>query len=398
MRHSLLTVILAILTASCKNDNTPTIQPMCPTLGIGAAHPYHDQYQELLDKYVDKGFPGIVGLVSNSDGLWVGSSGLADKENNIPLESCHLMYSGSVAKLYTVTLALRLYEEGLLDLDAPISKYLSMELTDNLPNGKSVTVRQLMNHSAGMPDVDDNEALSDYVEAHNGNLPSGLDQLSYIFNTPAKFEPGQGSEYSSTHTLVLAIVIDEILNKHHAHGISEYIIELFSLYNTYYKNEVGYPSPANMTKGYYGVGKHATDISELARNFCNTTHGDAGIIASAGDYYSFMVNLMSGYIIEKSTLAHMLTPSGLSIDPSVDFGLGPILKTKDGDIVRVGHSGVTIGGMAHLYYFPANKSYLVLLTNTLANTSRAYEQWGNALSIASDEISILSEFENLVME
>ena len=108
------------------------------------------------------------------------------------------------------TAAMILKEKGILDLDSKIEDYIPKELADNLPNGRTATIRQLMNHSAGMPDHDDDEELSKYGDQNDQHLPSAEEQLAYLFDDEPRFPAGTSSQYSSAHTLTLSLVLDSI--------------------------------------------------------------------------------------------------------------------------------------------------------------------------------------------
>ena len=231
MKKIILFVFLMIQFACKKSENKPLGDPLeCMEIGLGSSHELHEEFQAILDAYVGKGFPGMAAAVyTPEEGLWLGSSGKADLEANIPMAPCNSFFSGSVAKVYTVTAAMTLVEEGLLGLDDKISDYLPDVLVQNLPNAQTATIRQLMNHSAGMPDHDDEEALNTYIEENAGSLPSGIDQLSYLFDNDPLFEAGNGAEYSSAHTLTLAIILDEVIGSHHSDLVTERIIQKLGL-------------------------------------------------------------------------------------------------------------------------------------------------------------------------
>ena len=235
-------------------------------------------------------------------------------------KTCNVFFSGSVAKMYTVTAAMILYEQGKLDLDAKINQFYN-EVVNKLPNAKRATIRQLMNHSAGMPDHDDEAELSDWSDRHDGSLPSAIEQLSYLYDNSPRFAPGDTAMYSSAHTLTLSLVLDHIVGEHHSHLISREIISHLGLSETFYKNEAGYPQPVNLVRAYYG---QKEDITKEAINYASGSQGDAGIIASAYDYYQFIEALMTLKIISQSTLDEMLRAKG-TIRGSYEgkgFGIG----------------------------------------------------------------------------
>lgn len=394
--------LLFLLTPACRERNlSPKESIDCPDIGIQNAHPNSTDYQAILDKYVGEGYPGISAVVYTPDGLWAGTSGLANVKKRIALHTCHTMFSGSVAKMYTVASALYLVEQGLLKLDDKVSLFLPQEMVDKLPNAKLATVRQLMNHSAGMPDHDNDEALNKWVERNDGALPSAIQQMEYLYDDAPLFAPGQGVEYSSAHTVVLGLIIDKVAGEHHSNIISEQIIQKLGLTNTYYKNETGYPSPNNLIRGYLGEASKNEDLTEESINYCLGSQGDAGIIATAHDYYLFLKGLTEGNILSLASVDTMYESAVWPYDDgthALGLGLGIFLIKKDGILTKVGHSGGTLGGMTHVYHYPAHDAYLVLATNTLIEEDEdLIKKWTGAVLVGTGSTSVVDDFENLIL-
>ena len=372
----------------------------CERIGLGESHSKHQQFQSIIQQYVDKGFPGITALISDSEGIWIGAAGKANVKKKQDLKTCNVFFSGSVAKMYTVTAAMILYEQGRLDLDAKIGQFLPTEVANSLPNAQTATIRQLMNHTAGMPDHDNEEALSDWSDRRDGALPPAEDQLAYLYDNDPLFNPGDTAMYSSAHTLALALVLDQIAGEPHANIISKEIINKLGLTETFYKNESGYPNPENLVRGYFGKKE---DITKESINYCRDSYGDAGIIASAFDYYQFLEALMTLKIVSQTTLNEMLKPrlvvggelSGMQY--ALSFGLGLFLIESQGELVKLGHSGVTVGGMSHVYYYPTVDAYLVILTNTIIDDDPTlFAGWSGNTIVGFGGESIMEDFENLI--
>ena len=375
----------------------------CQPVGLGEEHLNHQQYQAILDAYTASGFPGITAAVFTPDeGLWVGASGLADLENKVPMAPCNLLFSGSVAKMYTVVGALHLAERGVFRLRDPIASFLADDIVENLPNARKAKIRQLMNHSAGMPDHDDEEELEAYVIANEGRLPSAEDQLAYLFDNEPRFEPGTSAAYSSAHTLTLSLVMDQAIDGDHADIVSSAIINRLGLKETFYKNEPGYPNPDRLVKGYLlEEGEPPLDTTSYAVNYAETSRGDAGIIASAHDYFRFIKGVVEGKVLHPRTVKRIVSRPAYIFDEgpfAVGFGLGVFMIKLDDELVKVGHSGSTLGGMSHVYYYPTTGSYIVVLTNVEVDDDlELLRRWGSELLVGTGNQSIMSELETLVL-
>ena len=387
---------------SGSNATVPPVEAVCESVGQGTSHVNDSAYQAILDKYTGSGFPGITAAIyTPQDGLWVGASGYANLGNSVAMQPCNVFFSGSVAKLYTATAAMSMVENGALNLDDTVSWHLSAELGNQLPNAQTATIEQLMNHAAGMPDHDHDDELNDYVDRNNGHLPSAEQQLAYLFDDPPRFAPGEKVEYSSAHTVALSLVMDSLAGRHHSHVVSDAIIGRLGLKETYYKQQPGYPQPPNLVSGYLGTTGNAVDISAAAINYSGDSQGDAGVIASAHDYYLFMRGLVEARIFSAATWSLMQETEWFYDDGTyaLGFGKGLFVITLHGSVVKIGHSGGTLGGMSHLYYYPTTGSYIALLTNTSTeDDAAALQRWGAELLVGAGTESIMAEFEALILD
>jgi len=99
-------------------------------------------------------FPGAtIGFVLPDGRSGSVSVGLADTENKIALKPADRMLAGSIGKTYVSAITLQAVQEGKLDLDAKIERWLGSESWfPRLPNAKDITLRMLMNHSSGIPE------------------------------------------------------------------------------------------------------------------------------------------------------------------------------------------------------------------------------------------------------
>lgn len=413
MKFISITFLALITFISCTKEDSMTIEDEVPVLETEPVvtdqcaqnttfntHQFHHAYQAILDSIKIHGFPGISALVyTPENGLWQGTIGFSSMEDNVALKYCDVLYSGSVAKTYTVTTAMALIEDGLFKLEDKISQYLPQSLIDSLPNAQIATIKQLMNHTAGMPDIDNDIEYEQAIFNNNGILPSAEEQLAVLFDDQPLFAPGKGVEYSSTHTMALAIIIDRVLNYDHSIAVTEKIIDKLNLNQTYYKNEASYPSPDKLVNGYVVFEEGPIEnVSDLAVNYCNSVHGDAGIIASAYDYFQFMKNLVEGNIVSQASFDLMRTPEWIFElgDIGLGLGLGLIMTKTNHTITKIGHSGSTIGGESHVYYYPEKQAYLVLLTNVSIQNQTLGKIW--SASFPSQEESILAKFEEHILK
>ena len=159
-------------------------------------------------------FPGGTLGVALPDGRVVGLAvGYADSGKKLPMRATDLMLAGSVGKTFFAALALALAHEGRLALDDRIAKYLGGEpWFARMPNGNTITVRMLLNHTSGLDHYPNSPAfIRDFVTAV-GRDPDQLwrpeELIGYAFQAGALFPAGQGWHYADTNYLVLALVLE----------------------------------------------------------------------------------------------------------------------------------------------------------------------------------------------
>jgi D-alanyl-D-alanine carboxypeptidase len=86
----LFLTLLSVIISSCKRDIDKTVSINCDNIYTNDTHPRRVAYQEVIDKYIKKGLPGISVLIQDSDGVWSSSAGFADLERQIPFTHCHI--------------------------------------------------------------------------------------------------------------------------------------------------------------------------------------------------------------------------------------------------------------------------------------------------------------------
>lgn len=330
-----------------------------------ANHPKNLIYQALLDKYVKAGLPGLVVLISApNEGLWIGSSGYARIEDKTPMKKCNIVYSASIGKTYCAVAIMKLFDDGKLNLDDRINLYLSHEICDNIPNGNTVTIRNLLGHTSGIPNFDNaTRFISDVL--NNPFSISTDDLIRYEYGKKSLFQPGEGYEYSSTGYELLALIIDNITGESHSKYYTSHIFQPNGLNNTYYKNEIAFPTPDGLVNCYFdrlGNGK-IENVSDINNYLTQVFTGSDGILASVYDYYLFIEALMKGNLVSAQSLQQMTNwHDTYSSKPNIKYGLGLYqIETKYG--YKVGHDGDAMGAAADVHYFPDHDVTIVTATN-----------------------------------
>lgn len=330
-------------------------------------NPKNAEYLAILDEYVLKGLPGIVALIHvPGEGLWIGSAGYSRIEDKTAMEKCNIVYSASIGKTYCAAAIMRLQEEGRLDIDDPVSGYLPAEVCEKIPNGNSATIRDLLGHTAGIPNFDvDPQFVADVL-----NDPFSIatgDLIGYEYGKKALYSPGDEYNYSSTGYELLALIIDRVTGENHSHYYTSHIFQPLGLNDTYYKNEAGFPKPEGLVNCYFdrlGDGK-IENVSGINNYLTTIFTGSDGIMASVYDYYLFITALVHGNLVNAESYAEMTAWHDTYSSSTSQYGLG-LMKRETPYGYKIGHDGDAIGAGTDMFYFPENG--VTIITATVLGT------------------------------
>jgi D-alanyl-D-alanine carboxypeptidase len=158
--------------------------------------------EQALDRLVAAGVPGAVALQRDGGRQWHATAGVADLKTQEPISARDRFRIGSITKAYVSTVALQLAGEGRLTLDDSVERWLPALV----PNGAAISVRQLMNHTSGLPEYID---LPFYLQILREPLTTyrPLELVQRAVTQPPLFAPGTGWSYSNTNYLLLGLIV-----------------------------------------------------------------------------------------------------------------------------------------------------------------------------------------------
>lgn len=338
------------------------------------------ELEKLLEEFTRQGVPGVALAVWSNEGYWSAARGYAKIEDKTPMQVCHLQYLQSISKTYMAVCILKLFEQGRIGLDEPMTKYLPSKYHRYIADGDKVTIRMLLNHTSGVPEYNFAPAYVSCLLQHPAHYFVPEDYVRYIAGKKLQFAPGSKHVYTNTNYVLLALIADAVAGDH-AKLISETIIRPLALTNTFYRNEPGYLKYPQLVNSYWdrysdGILENA---SQLQRNNVQALVGDDGIVTTPGDAVKFLKALADGRLLSPSTMQQMKTWVN-NKDGKPVYGLGLVFTNHDG-IIGFGHSGGGIGGGCELYYFPEkNICYFIAINLGTVTESPLHGQLGNTLA------------------
>ena len=358
MKNYLLITCLFTIFLSCRKAQ---IQPTrlsslsVPWNDTSSRHPKNAALTALLEKYHKRGLPGISLLVNDANGTWVGATGKADIERNIPFQAGQVSKIASITKLFIGTLVFKLIEDsvntglGYKALSTSISKWLPTSVINRLPNGNEITLGQCMKHETGVPDVIEQNAFYLAVLNDPNKIWKPEELLQFIYDKPPVFPPGDTAIYSNTNTILVIMVIEAATGKKHSDLLKQYVLNPLHLSNTYYQPHDRLPN--TVAQGYFDLYNNNT-IVNVSNLVTGSGNGYGGIYSSIFDLYTFIdALLLKKTLLSPASLGIMQT-FGKPDDPN-EYGYGLMKKfISRGINAGYGHSGRDLGYTANVFYFP----------------------------------------------
>ncbi|PWI20239.1 peptidase [Streptomyces sp. Act143] len=326
--------------------------PVAPAAARPAAAPRHtgcaphDELRRALRTLIDRDrITGAAVLVTeHAAGAPCGSraetAGTADLRTGRAMNATDRLRAGSVTKTFTATVVLQLAAEHRIVLDAPVDRYLPGLIRRNGHDGRRITVRQLLQHTSGLPD---------YLDAPEWEHPESVryrhfeprELVARALDLP---RPTSRWHYATTNYLLAGLIIREVTGHSPEKEVTRRVIRPLGLRDTYW--------PGDDTR-LHGPHSHSYFTAEDGRltdgTAWNTTFGGVGgaLVSTPADLTRFVTALLDGRLLPAEQLAAMRRTVAADPDrlwPGARYGLGLIASPLRCGGQWWGHAGTVPGG------------------------------------------------------
>ena len=317
-----------------------------------------EQIEELLSTYEEYGkFNGSVLVSDQGKVIYKKGFGMANMEWDIPNQPNTKHRLGSITKQFTAMLILQLVAEGKLDLQAPITTYLS-----DYPkaSGDIITSHHLLTHTSGIPNY---TSFPKFMEQESRNAYTPEEFVKTFADKALDFKPGEKFSYSNSGYFLLGVLIEELSGKSYEQMLQDKIFIPLNM------KETGYDNHGDILKN------RATGYEKQGRGYMNSNYLDMSIPYAAGSMYSTVEDLFkwdqalyTTSILPKDYMAMYFKPYIPAFgDAHYAYGWG-VGYTKIGNstdsIYAIGHGGGVNGFNTNISRTISNNSLIVLLNNT----------------------------------
>jgi D-alanyl-D-alanine carboxypeptidase len=287
---------------------------------------------------------------------------------------------GSVTKTFVATVVLQLVAEAKLGLDDPVDRLLP----GLLPQGGSITIRELLDHTSGLFDYTEDAAWTGQVIAQPDRRWSPRELVAVAASHALLFRPGTSWWYSNTNYVVLGLVVEAVTGKTLGDQLRSRIFEPLGLAATSFPTETAIEGAH--AHGYAGSGtlpwlppKILIDATTLVSPTSSWAAG--AVLSNADDVTRFYAALLGGRLVRADLLAAMRTASPATLGTPWNYGLG-LMQFDTACGRALGHLGDTVGYRTAVYAKADGRRVAVAMVNIDATRV----SWGEIRSAAESAL------------
>jgi D-alanyl-D-alanine carboxypeptidase len=317
-----LTVSTSLLVSGCTSSDEPSaVEPTTTTPSSGTIKT--DDVQAALDALVDAGSVAAVAQVRDGEDSWSGAAGLVERDGTEAASAEDPVRIASVTKAMVAAVVLQLVDEGKLELDQQVDELLPGVLP------KPVTVRQLLDHTSGVPDYFTGFDSAEQIAARATDAVTDDELIDRAVSMPWTSEPGQEFGYANTNYVLLGQIVADLDGKSIGQSLQDRIFDPLEMTDSTYPTDSTLDPDA--LHGYVLENGTYTDVTDYDASIWSS---GAAVVSTVADMNTFFRALFDGTLIPQNLIDEMqvVTPS--------TYGLGLLLG---GDACNPGSGELVFG-------------------------------------------------------
>ena len=326
-------------------------------MNLSTTHIKDRNFKKIANKIVSEmkrlHVPGVAIGIWHKGKEYAEGLGITSVEHPLPVTADTLFQTGSISKTFTGTMMMKLVEDGKVDLDTPVRKYIKDFRVQDRDVSEKVTVRHLLTHMGGW--------IGDYFNDF-GNGDDALDRMVKDIAKLPQIQPlGTIWSYNNTGFNVAARIIEIVTRKPYEQAAQEMLFDPLELKMSFF-----YPSDLLFTYRFV-VGHQKVKKVQVARPWAigRAGNGVGGVVSTVRDllkYARFHMANGKKNVISGKSLKAMRVPQA-DAGPRGQMGITWFIR-KVGDVTLYAHGGATNGQQAYFFFIPKEDFALAILTNS----------------------------------
>lgn len=307
---------------------------------------------------VEHQFSGVLLVAVNGKIIYHGAKGYRDYARKIPLQSSDVFELASVSKQFTAMVIMMLKEQGKLNYDDPVEKYVHIPY-------KGITIRHLLNHTSGLPDY---QAIMDQYWDKT-KVAGNEDCIAYLnkYAPPVLFTPGAKYTYSNTGYLLLASIAEKASGQEFIAFCRANIFSRLGMKQTNIRTNTEKAATPDFALGHLKVDDRYVRADSFPSSdytiWLGNRKGPGRISSTASDLLSWDQALYGKKLVQQTTLAEAFTPTVLNDGKSSPYGFGWVIGMDERIGKMVFHTGDNPGYHTQIRRYLSPKITMILLNN-----------------------------------
>jgi CubicO group peptidase (beta-lactamase class C family) len=329
------------------NENSPQL--------LIANHPRHESLDSLINAYVrwyrPVGF--AIGIIDKGTLIYAKGFGVQNIEDKRPVTPGSVFHMASVSKLVATTGIMQLVEKGQLDIDSTVVHYLPYFTMDD-SRYKNITIRHILTHTSGIPDVEDEEDYGWEQPEYDSNAAERF--VKSLATRKLRFTPAEKRSYSNNAFNILPDVVSKVTGLSFEEYMETYVFRPLNMnHTTFLKEDV---SEERATSPHEISGRDLNFIVSPVYPYSRKSGASSNLHTSIEDMCAFSLTLLNGGSYDDTRILEASTIERMGNERLGSRGYWEFQGRK-----ALSHSGNVRGFNSYFIVLPADSIAVVAMSN-----------------------------------
>jgi CubicO group peptidase (beta-lactamase class C family) len=314
-------------------------------------------FDKMLSEQFKTNETGATALVARKGQIiYKKAFGMANLEYNIPMQVDNIFRIGSITKQFTAVAILQLMEQGKLNLQDSINKFIP----DYPTHGHKITIEHLLTHTSGIQSY---TGMKDFEKQVTLDLkPTEL--IDYFKNEPMEFAPGTKMKYNNSGYFLLGYIIEKVSGKTYPQYVEDNFFKPLGMSNSLYGSD------SKIVKNRAGAyDKDSTGVINAPLMSMTQPYAGGSIQSTVEDLFKWHQAVHSYKLVKKESLDKAFTKYKLTDGKETGYGYGWFLRNIQ-ESPTIEHGGGINGFLTQSIYLPKEDVFVAVFSNCNCNPPR----------------------------